>query len=62
MHLLAKFENSDAKKPYSVPVAVFVIKFDNFGQGRVLKPSRLGRRVIILGSETRLLTIRHAPD
>ena len=28
----------------------------------MLKSSRLGRRVIILGSETRLLTIRDAPD
>ena len=26
-------ENSGAKKPCSVPVAAFVIKFDNFGQG-----------------------------
>ena len=61
-HLRAKFENSGAKKPCSVPVAAFVIKFDNSGQARVLKSSRLGRRVIILGSETRLLTIRDAPD
>ena len=62
MHLRAKFENSGAKKPCSVPVAAFVINFDNFGQGRVLKSSRFGRRDIILGSETRLLTIRDAPD
>ena len=49
-------ENSGAKKHCSVPVAVSVINFDDFGQGRVLKSSRLGRRVIILGSETRLRT------
>ena len=42
-------KNSGAKKPCSVPVAAFVIKFYNFGQGRVLKSFRLGRRVIILG-------------
>ena len=36
--------------------------FYDFSQGKVLKSFRFGRRVIILGGETRFLTIRDAPD
>ena len=36
--------------------------FYDFSQRRVLKSFRFGRRVIILGGETRFLTIRDAPD
>ena len=42
-------KNSGAKRPCSVPVAAYVITFYDFGQGRVLKSFRLGRRVFIFG-------------
>ena len=60
------FEPS-SKRPCLVPVAAYVIKFDNFGQGRVPKYIQVRKKGNHFGernkvTHTRLLTTRDAPD
>ena len=62
MHLRAKFDVGLAKIQVPKGSVRFLWPFNNFGLGRMLKVFRLGRRLFVLGGETRVSTIRDAPD